>query len=146
MNKILLPLLVTLFVLSTYVAQGQNRLNSNKRDRVESLRIAFITNKLNLTPEESTVFWPVYNKMKKEIDQVRKNTRAKMISNDNISEGDAKALMIYKLDQRQKEVDLTRQYTIELAESISPKKLMLLTKIEADFRKELLKEVRNRKR
>jgi hypothetical protein len=36
-----------------------------------SEKIAFLTMELNITPEEAQVFWPVYNKVEKEIDQAR---------------------------------------------------------------------------
>ena len=36
-----------------------------------SEKVAFLTVELNLSPEEAQVFWPVYNKVQKDIDQAR---------------------------------------------------------------------------
>jgi hypothetical protein len=33
----------------------------DKREHIESLKISFITQKLNLTREEAQRFWPIYN-------------------------------------------------------------------------------------
>ena len=33
-----------------------------KRDKVKSLKIAFISDELALTPQEAEKFWPIYNK------------------------------------------------------------------------------------
>jgi hypothetical protein len=79
------------FILSVFVAQaqqrpmyGQNRppmrkehsmemppppppprpMTKEQRERLESFRIQFITNKLDLTPAEAEKFWPVYNEQR----------------------------------------------------------------------------------
>ena len=43
--------------------------NQRKRDfeRIQAEKIAFITQELDLTPEEAQVFWPVYNQCWKEV-------------------------------------------------------------------------------
>ena len=42
--------------------------------KVEALKISFITNKLNLTPEEAKLFWPIYNQYEDEKKALRKTT------------------------------------------------------------------------
>ena len=70
MKKILL---YTLFFLNiSYFCFGQNE---NKKDRVESIQIAFLTKELSLTPEEAQKFWPIYNDYKGELAQARKESR-----------------------------------------------------------------------
>ena len=36
------------------------------QDRIESEKIAFLTNEMSLTPKEAQAFWPVYNQAQKE--------------------------------------------------------------------------------
>lgn len=52
-------------------AQAQQKTDDSWKERVMSEKIAFLTMELNITPEEAQVFWPVYNKVEKEIDQAR---------------------------------------------------------------------------
>ena len=52
-------------------AQAQQKTDDGWKERVMSEKIAFLTMELNITPEEAQVFWPVYNKVEKEIDQAR---------------------------------------------------------------------------
>lgn len=52
-------------------AQAQQKTDDGWKGRVMSEKIAFLTMELNITPEEAQVFWPVYNKVEKEIDQAR---------------------------------------------------------------------------
>ena len=53
--------LLALFSLSSIniMAQGEDL---ERREKMESLKIAHITNELSLSPEESEKFWPIYNK------------------------------------------------------------------------------------
>jgi hypothetical protein len=69
MKKILL---YTLFFINiSYFCFGQ----TDKKDRLESIQIAFLTKELSLTPEEAQKFWPVYNDYKAELAQARKASR-----------------------------------------------------------------------
>jgi hypothetical protein len=41
------------------------------RQRIESQRIAFITQRVHLTPDEATKFWPVYNEYRDALKDMR---------------------------------------------------------------------------
>lgn len=48
-----------LLLIAVAAANGQ----PNRHERIKAEKIAFITDELNLTPEEAQIFWPVYNQM-----------------------------------------------------------------------------------
>lgn len=52
--------------------QGQGR--PNWQERIQSAKIAFLTNEMQLTPEEAQAFWPIYNKAQKEQNEAFENT------------------------------------------------------------------------
>ncbi len=60
------------FALSAQPAQkgnasAQGKMNrQQQKERLQAEHIAYLTDKLELTPEEAEVFWPVYNKAKAE--------------------------------------------------------------------------------
>lgn len=58
--------LIALLTLCSLDSSAQRNINGNWRDKMVSEKIAFITNALQLTPEEAAVFWPVYNQIEKE--------------------------------------------------------------------------------
>lgn len=58
-------------LIGASTAQAQQKTDDGWKERVMSEKIAFLTMELNITPEEAQVFWPVYNKVEKEIDQAR---------------------------------------------------------------------------
>ncbi len=41
-----------------------------RAEKIQSLKIAFITQKLQLTPDEAQKFWPVYNQYDKEVHSI----------------------------------------------------------------------------
>ena len=57
MKKIYILAIVFIVFLKNTQAQ------ENRREEIESFRIAYFTKQLNLTPEEAKKFWPVYNEM-----------------------------------------------------------------------------------
>lgn len=72
MKKIINTLTICMMVLiGAGTAQAQQKTDDGWKERVMSEKIAFLTMELNIIPEEAQVFWPVYNKVEKEIDQAR---------------------------------------------------------------------------
>ena len=74
MKQIINTLAICILVLigaATAQAQPQPKFDEGWKERVQSEKIAFLTMELNITPEEAQTFWPVYNKVEKELDQAR---------------------------------------------------------------------------
>lgn len=72
-------LTLCLFASVLLFAQPQGKPNEEQRkkdwERLQAEKIAFITQELDLTPEEAQVFWPVYNQCWKEVLASHKSTR-----------------------------------------------------------------------
>jgi hypothetical protein len=62
-------LLLFLFI-RVYFCHAQTP-EQGDENRVEAVKMAYITRELNLTPEEAQSFWPVYNNYVSEIKQAR---------------------------------------------------------------------------
>jgi len=58
MNK--LTIIIFSLCLSASIC-GQQITKEQKLERIKAQKMAFITNKLNLSSEEAQLFWPVYN-------------------------------------------------------------------------------------
>jgi len=68
MKKIYALLLFLFF--HSYFCHAQSS-NGDDENRVEVVKMAYITRELNLTPQEAQNFWPVYNNYVNEIKQAR---------------------------------------------------------------------------
>lgn len=68
MKKSILLSLVSLFVLlASFSASAQQKdPGAAWRDKLQAEKIAFLTNEMDLTPQEAQAFWPVYNQSEKE--------------------------------------------------------------------------------
>src|SRR5438477_13202007 len=83
MKKILLIVFLALgFALKGFSQQDVT--DPKDGSRLEALKIAYLTKKLDLSSEEAQRFWPVYNKYIEEIRGVRKEQKEK-----NLGELDA---------------------------------------------------------
>ena len=57
MNSKILTLIFVLFFSFSLSAQ----VNKESREKIKTLKIAYITEQLNLTAKEAQDFWPIYN-------------------------------------------------------------------------------------
>lgn len=136
---------ILLFVLFSMNVVAQRR--DDIKQRVESQRIAFITEKLELSPEEAQKFWPIYNQFTDEIESVRRElNNMRRLSDKEIksmSDKDAEKYNEQILSQQQKLIDLQKRYQSELKSTISVQKIALLYKAEFDFKRILLKRIKS---
>ena len=137
--------LLILILLFSVPALAQN---DKLRERIKSQRIAFITQKLSLTPEEAQKFWPVYNQFTDELEVVKRDmNKLRRSTNDNLksmSEKDIEQALETDLQNQQKITDLQRKYQTELKKVIPAKKIAMLYKAEHDFKLTLLKRMRDK--
>lgn len=125
-------------VLIILMSTGLNA-QANQREKVESMRVAFITHRLNLTPEESKQFWPIYNNYRHDLTTLRRNFYPMDNGTDPHLDADK------QLEFEQKKLDLKKRYKSEFEQVLGKEKLNLLVGAEEDFKKMLVQIVRNRR-
>lgn len=114
-------------------------------ERLESLKIAFITEKLQLTPEESRQFWPLYNQFEADKDALRTEVIGDADPpNLNMSSSEADQFLRAYLDLKQRELDLEKEYIQELKNLLPEQKIVLLIRVQRDFQKKILQLLRDR--
>ncbi|GLB52292.1 hypothetical protein NBRC110019_13310 [Neptunitalea chrysea] len=138
-------ILLALGVLSTTWAQ-----NPKWKDKIKTMKIAYITEHLELTPQQAEKFWPIYNKHDERIFELRhKEMRGiKMKFNkpiDEISESEAQAMLDEFIDLENELLNEHKQMNADLKKILSAKKILLLKKVEDDFNRELLRKIGKRR-
>ena len=145
-----LATLSLLTLLSAPVLAQEDDLPMIPEDRLQEIKAqktAFLTQRLDLTPEEAQRFWPIYNLYEKEQEAVRKEMREhhkSLKKESDLSEAEASAAIDKELASRQKELDIRKKYAGEFKKAIGSPKTMKLGKAERDFHRELIKRVRDR--
>lgn len=145
-NKVKIGVLLLFMLVGTF-AFSQNRPG---RERIKSLKVAFITERLNLTSQEAQVFWPLYNEHEENIEAIKRKERQDVLSKlqdfEYLSEGEASKLLDKLLDLEAEKHQLHIAYMERMSEVISAKKSFMLIRAEEDFKKRLLKEIQKRRK
>lgn len=130
----------SMFLLVTFsMAKAQPGMMSKEgRERIESQRIAFITQRVHLTPDEATKFWPIYNEYRDALKDMREDFERPDL--ENISDEEASKVIEQGLQMQQKKLDLNRNLVNRLHNVISPRKILLLHAAEMEFNRELLRK------
>ena len=148
MKSIITLLLGFVFVASAMAQDVDEQVKDPKaQEKIRAARIAYITEKLGLTPAEAEKFWPIYN----EFDQKRRELRLqnkdlRRNPDPNKSQEEIEKAAIAQQHQfRQKELDLEKDYSGRLLNVISAKKVMALPRTEKDFRDLLLRRMQQQR-
>jgi hypothetical protein len=147
MKKLLLTLtLITIGIATVWAQQG--RPERFDHEQFKANKIAFITQALNLKPAEAEKFWPIYNQFENErnklFEQRREMEKMIMERSDNLSEKEYTELSRKFAALFKEEGDLTQRYNDQFLKILPAKKVVELYKAEYNFRKELLRQYRNR--
>lgn len=137
--------LLVITLVSNFVYAQPPDGNKSKREKIDRLKIGYITSELDLTSAESEKFWPVYNEMDDKIREIRKANRKiedEIKSNfDKLSEEDAKKKMAAIFENEQKEAALKSEYSNKISGIIGAKRTLKLLSLEQQFRRELLERL-----
>src|SRR4051812_33458778 len=95
---------------------------------LDAMKIAFITKRLDLTPEEAEKFWPIYNRYAAEVRQ---------------------AYITYRDRQNEIELDeallnIRKKYSADFSKALSPEKTNQFFRAEKDFAGFVQKEMQRR--
>ncbi|MFK7784037.1 MAG: hypothetical protein AB8B56_02915 [Crocinitomicaceae bacterium] len=140
LRKSMLAFAVALF--SFYGLSQDEAPRQTKKDKIEQLKIAYITKELDLSTEEAEKFWPIYNDMNDAIKAEKKSRRTKSTDLKNsfssLSEKQIEEKTMAILDSEIKEAELKKEHTQKIAKVIGYKKTVQLFRVEKQFKKELL--------
>ena len=136
MNKILI--LVMTFSFSTGFGQGKTSF-----ERIKALKMAYITEKTDLTDEEETVFWQVYdefelkiyNECRKKLKEIRKQYSKSI---DTLTKEEAINVLreVYKIEHLA--VNFEEERDKALLINIPAKKILKIHHAEYHFNREMV--------
>lgn len=127
-------LLITTFLIAlcgVSFAQLRNNFRNpgkvQQGEKLEAVKIGYITQKLNLTPEEAQRFFPIYNQYMAEIRDVNQDQQQT------------------ELDREDRILNIRKKYNTEFRKVISADKVNTFFSLEKDFRQMVQKELQERR-
>ena len=139
-----------LFLLISSLSFAQDF--KERREKVKALKVAFITEKLELTTEEAQNFWPIYNVFDDNQSELRHEKMRAILNRfrpgkvDKLSEKEALSLLVQMEKIEEDLFNLRKKFIKDLQNVISAKKIIKLKKAEEDFNRELLKQMKEKRR
>ena len=137
MKKILV-ILTTFLSIQTF-AQSPEALK-----KIEAAKIALITERLQLSPEQAEKFWPVYREYGNKNKAIKKDFEVARRDFDpnSASEEENKKMLEMANTVKQRQLDLEKEYSQRILNIITSRQLNNLKKAESDFREMLLRRIK----
>lgn len=144
--KKLIPILALFISFSAFAQRGKQI-----EERIKAQKIAFISDKVQLTSEEAQQFWPIYNAFEAKIESIKSGDLRRIkqeMRRGNVSDDRADELLAEILNAENKMHEAKMQLVKDLKEVISSQKIMQLKAAEDQFNRvliERLKKVRDQR-
>lgn len=132
---------ILMMILTSWQAWAQP---GQARERIEAQRVAFITQQLRLTPDESARFWPVYNEYREALRDMREELERPDL--ENLTDDEATALIDRHIRQEQRKLDLKINLLTRLRPILPARKIIRLHAAEQAFNRELLRRAQEHRR
>ncbi|MDR0437221.1 MAG: hypothetical protein LBH22_02835 [Bacteroidales bacterium] len=152
------PILICMLCFFTFYGYSEKRVcdkneqQQEERDvtkqKIQSRKIAFFTEKLSLTPEEARKFWPMYNAYFNVREQLtssffketcckecRMEKGEKEVDILNLSDAEATKIV----NDRAKLFELEKKFHNDLCKLFSPQRVVMYYCVEREFQRELLR-------
>jgi predicted RND superfamily exporter protein len=149
MQKRLVLLVLFGFVGLNFFLFAQDNKKKVEFESFKKKRIAFISKKMDLTDNETRVFWPVCNELQEKKFAIHRQIR-KLTHDFNRAEEEGKThseeeymeLINTVTNAKVQEAKLEKEYIAKFTEIISARKIYLYQEAERQFAREMLEERR----
>jgi len=144
-------LLLLFLLIGNLVTQAQTRKGDS--EKIRAFKVAFLTEKLDLTEKEAEKFWPLYNVYDKKMMQLYRDERRSIKKRimvdgglDNLSESESKQI-IEKINAVSKEQYETKnEFYSKLTKILPYKKILRLEVAEYEFHRKLIRKLKGEKK
>jgi len=125
--------------------RGDREEKPNK-EKVETMKIGFLTRWMDLTGEEAQRFWPVYNQYSDELEKSRAKRKAGMEETrkepEKLTDAEIEKRIDAEMTFRQEELDIQKKYHSKFKQVLPMRKVARFYKAEEEFKRELIERLR----
>lgn len=140
---------ITLALLITSLVFGQPPKEKRpSKEKIKTMKVGYLTERLSLNSKEAQQFWPIYNEFDAKMENIHKELRKmhnRDESIDEMSDADVEKMVNAHTNLRQKELDIQKEYHEKFKTVLPIKKVAKLYKADQDFKRYLLKKIKNHK-
>ena len=144
-------LLLLFLLIGNLITQAQTRKGDS--EKIRAFKVAFLTEKLDLTEKEAEKFWPLYNVYDKKMMQLYRDERRSIKQRimvdgglDNLSESESKQI-IEKINAVSKEQYETKnEFYSKLTKILPYKKILRLEVAEYEFHRKLIRKLKGERK
>lgn len=136
MKKILWIQTVIMFL--GLAAYAQKPTTEYDKEKLEAARVAFITNRLDLKPEQAEKFWPLFNQYNEErTNMVNKVSTLNRESMKEITETRANEIIQKRFSIQQQLLDREKVFMEEITKVITPQQAIKLGGVNREFTRQV---------
>lgn len=134
--------IAVLLLFIPVMLKAQDR--GGRSEEIESFKIAYLTQKLDLSSTEAKVFWPIYNDWQKELSALRSERNKNVISFrkteeiEALSDAEIHSLITNEINYKQRNLNIEKKYYNRLKTSLPLKVVGKYYRAQETFKKELL--------
>jgi hypothetical protein len=147
MKKSIVLLTIAIMFLA-FTGYSQNK-EGPDFEKFKSQKIAFLTEKMSLSPREAQDFWPVYNEFEKQRMELQQNRRQLELKtrDENISFSDQEIIKMTREISAtfRKEADIATEYNEKFLKILPPQKVLQLYRAENQFRAHMFEQYRKQR-
>ncbi|GAA0879799.1 hypothetical protein GCM10009119_27680 [Algoriphagus jejuensis] len=131
-----------LFVLSWEVLAQRPPID---REKLQSARIAFITTRIDLKPEQAEKFWPIFNEYNDSREATMRQISDLGKNMETVSEEEAKSRIQKRLQLQGQLLKEEQAFVTDASKVLSSKQILMLNNIARDFNRQLYQRGRDGK-
>ncbi|QNR23527.1 hypothetical protein [Croceimicrobium hydrocarbonivorans] len=119
--------------------------------KVEAYKTKFITDELDLSPEEAQKFWPVYNEYNKKLNELHQKRMEGMSRRevhdkwDELDDATLEKIALEELQNQKKIAELKLEYYDKFKAALGSRKAATFYRIEIEFHRRLMESLGRRR-
>lgn len=140
-NLYLLIVFITLSLFCSLPVSHAQQVHDNEiKDRIRAAEIAYLSQKLDLTPDEAQKFWPLYNQYTREVEVLIAERR----KHNKAVQQDHQPTETDELGYERRMLDIKTHYSQEFQKVLPAAKADNVFRSEREFRNQLIRTMKDR--
>lgn len=143
MKLLIIPILALFICFNAY-----SQKDGKMQERIKAQKVAFITERLDLSSKEAQKFWPIYNAFEDKVTKMRQNDLREVrqaMQKGNLTDSEAQQILDKFMSVEEHLFEAKKQLVKDLRKVIPPQKIIQLKATEDAFNKKLIKILQQRR-